>query len=281
MTTMTHPAPPASPVADNPPSMPRLRPPEEFCLPAGYRQQTLAHTHDSVRCEGEPEYWNSERIAASARYQYHVYRWAAELVRSQGLRSVLDVGCGPGTKLTRLIAPVCAEIEGVDQPSGVDAARRSRAAGRYTEVDLERPCSVVAWRTFDLIICADVLEHLIDPDPAIEMMERFATPRTLLVISTPDRARLRGRGCMESNKPEHVREWTAPEFARYLRSRGLSVLRSRMLPADDAPAGAGVGQDVLWRLRLARHSPRRCQTLLCRMPNANRHGPRSPCEKKD
>jgi hypothetical protein len=121
------------------------------------------------------------------------------------------------------------------------------------------------WRTFDLIICADVLEHLMDPGPSIEMMKRFSTAGTLLVISTPDRARLRGRNCMESPKPEHVREWTVREFTRYLRSRGLSVLDTRLFPADDAPANSGMKQELLWRLRLAAHSPRRCQTLLCRL----------------
>lgn len=268
MTTMTHPRAiePAAPAgtAPVPASGARPRPPEDFFLPRGYRQQSTAHTHDQSRAEGGPEYWNKDRIAASARYQHHVYRWAADLVRERGLRSVLDVGCGPGTKLTRLIAPVCADIEGIDQPSGVAAARRTGAAGRYSEVDLERPESVVPWRAFDLIICADVLEHLIDPGPAVDLMKRFSTARTLLVISTPDRARLRGRGCMESTKPEHVREWTVPEFTRYLRSRGLTVLKTRLFPADDAPANAGMRQEVLWRLRLGAHSPRRCQTLLCR-----------------
>jgi SAM-dependent methyltransferase len=214
--------------------------------------------------EGELEYWNADRIAASAKYQYHVYRWAAELAQQRGLKSVLDVGCGPGTKLSRLIAPVTSDIEGIDQPSGVAAARRTGAAGRYTEVDLERPDSVAAWRTFDVIICADVLEHLIDPGPAIELMKRFSRPETLMVISTPDRARLRGRDCMESPKPEHVREWTVPEFARYLRSRGLRVEQIKLFPADDAPENAGMKEEMLWRLRLARFSPRRCQTMLCR-----------------
>jgi 2-polyprenyl-3-methyl-5-hydroxy-6-metoxy-1,4-benzoquinol methylase len=250
-----------------PAPIPVLHPqaPELFCLPTGYRQQQLAHTHDQLHREGDLEYWNADRIAASAKYQFHVYRWAAELVRQRGLRSVLDVGCGPGTKLTRLIAPVTCDIEGIDQPSGVAAARRTGAAGRYTEVDLEQPDGVAAWRTFDVIICADVLEHLINPGPAIELMKRLSTPQTLLLISTPDRARLRGRDCMESPKPEHVREWTVPEFTRYLRSRGLDVVDTKLFPADDAPANAGMKEELLWRLHLGKFSPRRCQTLLCRV----------------
>jgi SAM-dependent methyltransferase len=244
------------------PAGPRL--PEEFCLPGGYRQQDVAHTHDEARPEGGPEYWNAERIAASARYQFHVYAWAAQVVRRRGLRSVLDVGCGPATKLKNLIAPWCDDIEGIDQPSGVAAARACGAPGRYTEVDLEQPDRVTPWRTFDLIICSDVVEHLIDPDPMMAYIRRFAHKQTRIMFSTPDRARLRGRACMASDKPEHVREWSFLEFGRFLRSRRYRIALTRLLPADNAPLSAGRWQEWRWRLRLADTSPHRCQTFLCR-----------------
>ena len=240
-------------------------PPERYGLPAAYRQQAVAHTHDALTSLQETEYWNKDRIAASGKYQHHVYAWGAELVRKRHLKSVLDVGCGPGTKLGKLIAPVCSDIEGIDQPSGVAAARKLGAPGKYSEVDLEQPQGVRPWRTFDLIICADVVEHLLDPDPAMMLLKGFCHEHTLLVLSTPDRARLHGRDCMASNKPEHVREWTHPEFTRFLISRGFDVISSRMYPADDSAPSVGRWRELAWRLHLAPTSPHRCQTVLCRI----------------
>lgn len=251
-----------------PSTRPALRPATDFCLPAAYIQQSEPYTHDDFiqhDAAGRPvEYWNAERISSSAKYQYHVYAWAAAIVRTCGLRSVLDVGCGPGTKLASLIAPVCADIEGVDQPSAVRAARAQGAPGRYSEVDLENPGATAAWRTFDLILCVDVVEHLLDPDPAMELLQRFAQPRSLLLFSTPDRERFRGRGCMRSDKREHVREWGHAEFKRFLSSRGLRPAASRLFPVDNAAiSGAMRRAEWKFRLHLADTSPLACQAVLC------------------
>lgn len=237
------------------------RDPRAFFLPAGYRQQPAPFSHDALR--DDETYWTSERLVMSARYQYHVYAWAASLITHRGLRSVLDVGCGPGVKLASLISPVCNDIEGIDQATGVAAARRAGAPGRYTVVDLET-CGMPAWRTFDLIICADVIEHLMDPDPALRLIRRFSHAGTLAVVSTPDRARLHGRECMASTKPDHVREWSAPEFVRLLRSRSMRPVSQRLFPADDAPLSEGRLAEMKWRIRLASRSPHRCHAVLCR-----------------
>ena len=256
----------ASPVAPN--IAPALRPPEDFCLPSAYRQQPHALTHDHATLPDagarRTEYWNAQRIEASGRYQHHVYHWGASLVRRRALKSVLDVGCGPATKLAILIAPVCADIAGIDQPSAIAAAKRLGMPGAFRAVDLEECEGVRAERTFDLIICADVLEHLFDPDPALAFIARHCHAKSLVLLSTPDRARLRGRACMASEKPEHVREWNAPEFIAYLRSRSWAIRQSRLLPSADEPIWRGLTKDLMWRIGMAPTSEHRCHTVLCR-----------------
>jgi SAM-dependent methyltransferase len=242
-----------------------MRPPEDFCLPRGYRQQAAALTRDeTARDGGGAEYWNAGRLASSARYQWHVYAWAARLVQMRGLRSVLDIGCGPGVKLARLIAPLCTDVRGIDQDSAVAAARRLGSPGEYRVVDLENCRSARPDRTFDLIICADVIEHLLNPDPAMAMIARFCGPDSLVLLSTPDRARLRGRACMASPKPEHVREWSTSEFLRFIDSRSFALIEHRLLPGADEPAWSGWGREWLWRMRLAATSERRCLSVMCR-----------------
>ena len=90
---------------------------ESLCLPPGYRQQAGNLTLDANRDNGS--YWAPWRIADSAKWQYHVYRWAAELVTRSGLSSVLDVGCGVCTKLSQHLVPVCSDVVAMDQRSAL------------------------------------------------------------------------------------------------------------------------------------------------------------------
>lgn len=238
-----------------------------YFLPPRYREQTRNLSLDLNRDNGS--YWAPWRLADSARFQFHVYRWAASIIRDQTLRtrrpmSVLDVGCGVGTKLGHHIAPVSPDIHAVDQISALEhVATRCPTATRH-EADLERS-DVRLGRTFDLILCADVIEHLVDPDPMLAMIRSHAAPTTLVLFSTPERRRLRGRDCNASNKPEHVREWSMDEFRRLLVSRGFTSLRSRLFPQDDADPAAYRAEEIQFRLGTAEKSRLACHAVLCRV----------------
>jgi len=248
-------APARAPIASN----------ERLFLPRTYRQQDVARTHDASRNDGP--YWAPWRLADNRKWQQHVYAWAAELIRSNGLRSVLDVGCGPCVKLISQIAPLCQDVTGIDQPSALAAARDMGAKFRLCEVDLESP-RFEPGRTYDLILCADVIEHLGDPDPALALIRRCAHADTLVVISTPERSRERGRDCMASPKPEHVREWTREEFALLLVDRGFSPLLHRLVPKDDADRAPHRQAERDFRLRKRATSPWCCQAWVCRVNGA-------------
>ena len=56
------------------------------------------------------------------------------------------------------------------------------------------------------------------------LLDRDAT----LVLSTPDRSRLEGQSALGPPKnPHHIREWTPPEMAELLTSRGFVIRSSR------------------------------------------------------
>lgn len=243
------------------------REPGRYFLPPGYVEQARNLTLDVNRDNGE--YWAPWRLEDSGRFQVHVYRWAARLIRERGLASVLDVGCGVGTKLGAHIAPVCADVHALDQASALEhVARRCPSAAR-TEVDLE-VSDVRLGRTFELILCADVIEHLVEPDRMVEMIKAHARrgqgqQGTLVLFSTPERRRLRGRACNASNKPEHVREWGMDEFRGYLGSRGFVGLRSRLFPQDDADPAGYREEEIAWRLGRGEKSRLACHAVLCRV----------------
>src|SRR5205823_3527718 len=87
----------------------------------------------------------------------------------------------------------------------------------------------------DLVICADVIEHVADP----EALMRFLVSATTdwIVISTPDRdlvysGRSKYRFGPPSN-PAHVREWTMSEFRAFV-GRFLLVERHEITNPEQA-----------------------------------------------
>lgn len=240
----------------------------QLCLPRGYRRRM------SVPAQQVEDFWTPERIRDSAVFQWHVYRWANRLIRREKLQSVLDVGCGAGRKIEEHILPVCRSVEGVDHP---EAIRRAAEAGLRIPLhpaDLEAP-DIASWRTFDLVLCVDVLEHLTHPDRTLDLIRSFAHPQSLVLLSTPDRDRLRGRACRQSDKPDHVQEWAAPEFRRFLRLQGFVPIRWKLVPQTRLSVWKGLLPDALYRLRLRERSPLCCHAVLCRLASSvTRKAPR-------
>lgn len=231
---------------------------EEFGIRPDYRAKQAAQSFDA---EESARYWNAERLALSSQWQYYVYRLARDLVRRRGAKSVLDVGSGPGTKCRDLIAPVCGDLVLVDQPSTRAVAAQTLPEARFVAADLAE-IDLDLGRRFDLVICSDVVEHLLDPDPCLGFVRRHLAPGAVALFSTPDREHLYGPDCLESPHPEHVREWSGSEFRGYLESRGFSVEHQDWFPARrthklDFAASRLLGR-VLGRRRWAA-----CQVAVC------------------
>jgi SAM-dependent methyltransferase len=198
---------------------------ETYCIRPDYRPRAPR----AQSAELAPDYWNAARIRMSRSYQRQVYLRARELLRAHGCRSVIDVGCGPATKLVEILRPVANEAAGIDVAPAIDYCRRTHAgAAEFHVVDLERP-ALDPGRQFDLVVCSDVIEHLADPDPLLRFLPELLAPGGLIVLSTPEREALQGTGALTSANPEHVREWNRAELAAYLDSRRFEILEHRIL----------------------------------------------------
>lgn len=175
------------------------------------------------------EYWNGARQQAASSFQWPVYAAAADFIRRAKARSFIDVGCGYPAKIGALIEPVSSDIHLIDQPSMAPLVARDFPGYRFTGTDLEGDPSGIDLSA-DCVVCADVIEHLMNPLPLLELLRRLLEPGGRLFLSTPERDHVRGRDCNESPNPEHVREWNQSEFRSLLEGSGLRVLEHRCVP---------------------------------------------------
>lgn len=179
----------------------------------------------------EAQYWDPDRADASLAYQADFYAWALSIIREQGLASIADFGCGTAAKLAWIHEQVPSlKCCGLDQPNAISLCQSQYSFGEWLQCDLDSPESLEK-RCFDLIVASDVIEHLENPDNLLATMRRFATPDTLLMLSTPERLMLRGEHTRRSGNRYHVREWSQLEFSQYLESRDIEIISHRMLPA--------------------------------------------------
>lgn len=177
-------------------------------------------------------------------YQYPVYENARDLVLEENLKSVVDVGCGLATKLMDLIYPVCNNVLGVDQKRAIEECKKKYKNGRFLSANFEDPPGLS--EKFDLVICADVIEHLINPDYLLGFIKSLCDENTFIIFSTPERDIFRGENSKMSPYPNHIREWNQSEFKKYLNSRGYRILNSELL--DFMKRDLNIATEIWWFL---------------------------------
>jgi predicted TPR repeat methyltransferase len=233
-----------------------------YHLPVGYVPNR------DVRAALAP-YWTPERIELSARYQLAVYEAARSFAIDRGVRTVIDVGCGTAVKLNRLF-DARFDIVGVDIAEAVRVARDLHRRGHYVAADLDDPALdltalVPPLPGPRLVICADVIEHLLRPEHLLAAIRTFAADRdTRVVISTPDRIKFAGPDANRPSVPEHVREWSSSELRRFLEDSGFVVISQALEMPFRLGADRMTARYVARQLR--RRLPLRSnQRVLCRV----------------
>jgi len=169
-----------------------------YCMIPGYRHRIQESYFDDTIHTDE---WQKE-----------VYQYAAARMRSEGMQFVHDIGCGSGYKLVHYLGQY--KTIGYDLEPTVSflkstyADRVWRVAGSAVPKD----------EPVELVICADVIEHVRDPDDLLIFLSALGA--RYVIISTPDRDLLYAKGRSERYgppaNPSHMREWNRREFRRYI-----------------------------------------------------------------
>jgi predicted TPR repeat methyltransferase len=170
------------------------------------------------------EYWTAERLRMSRLYQYDVYLLAKKIAQKNNFKKVLDLGCGPATKAQMFFDESTYSVSLIDQESCSHITRQQFPNAKFYSMDLELCDSKIQLQKQDIVICADVVEHLLDPSQCIQFAHSILQPQGLAIFSTPERDILRGFECTTSGHSCHVREWNSNEFRRLLHYFGFNVI---------------------------------------------------------
>jgi SAM-dependent methyltransferase len=145
------------------------------------------------------------------------------LAERTGARDVHEVGCGEG-ELARRLAARGLRVRGTDASPEVIAEARRRAQDAGLDVEF-RAAAVEeldpARDTAELVVCCEVLEHLLDPDAGIAMVARLANPWA--IVSVPREPLWRGLNIARfkylgdlGNTPGHLNHWSRRAFIGFL-----------------------------------------------------------------
>src|SRR4051812_40210561 len=97
---------------------------------------------------------------------------------------VLDVGCGTGSVSVQIIANGNATLVGVE-PDEVRASK-ARERGVVVRSGILTPELIDDLGKFDIVLFADVLEHLPDPHSMLELAKTALAPGGRIVASVPN-----------------------------------------------------------------------------------------------
>lgn len=113
-------------------------------------------------------------------------RVLAEVARLRP-RRILDIGCGRGHLLALIrAAGIGEQLAGIDIAESSASQARERGFDAVTgdiQLGLAFPTD-----SFDLVIFGEVIEHVVDPDAALQAIAQVLAPGGHLIVTTPNLA---------------------------------------------------------------------------------------------
>jgi SAM-dependent methyltransferase len=142
---------------------------------------------------------------------------------------MLDVGCGSGTSLLEARA-LGATAYGIEADPNVKALATALGLNIHFGSLQDFPFPE---HSFDLIVMNQVIEHLPEPDLALEMLRERLTPNGRMVLVFPNTSslwrRLSGNRWINWHIPYHLHHFDRKSFERMARHCGFEVVRARTI----------------------------------------------------
>lgn len=183
-----------------------------YCIKKGYRPNFAPNYYLDTPAEG-------------VIYQPDVYRFALHLCQTSGARLLIDIGSGNGDKLQPFLE-LGMQVLCLDLGENCQLLQRRYPSIEVVPTDFELGLPEIPDEILReaVVICSDVVEHLIEPHLLFKSLAHMAAVARFVCISTPDRDRARGPGDMgpPANRA-HVREWNLSEFHAVASKYGFST----------------------------------------------------------
>jgi 2-polyprenyl-3-methyl-5-hydroxy-6-metoxy-1,4-benzoquinol methylase len=171
-------------------------------------------------------------------------------------RKILDLGCSGGRLAERLrkLGHTVTGVDSVEVPGVLDRV------DRFVHGDLDAGIPAEVGTGYDVVIAADVIEHVARPGELLRQMAEAVSPDGEIIVSTPNFAhwypRIRvasgtfgydRRGILDET---HLRFFTRRSLLKLMRTSGLDVLDLQYtgLPFDVLAEGTGTGSRVARKL---------------------------------
>jgi len=215
--------------------------PADYWNERAQRYATRGHGLAAVCSYGMPAFYNRYIDVCQRRA---LAPWLRMPARPGG--ATLDVGCGIGRWSVEL-ARRGHDVTAVDlSPRMLERAEtRAREAGVACRFEVGDAATLALGRTFDLILCVTVLQHIMEPAVAAAAIERLAahvspTGELVLLEAAPSLATAR---CDTASFRARTADW----YAEALRRAGLELTARRGV--DPMPLKT-------WLVPVYRHMPR-------------------------
>lgn len=149
----------------------------------------------------------------------HSRRLMLRMTHDLAPRSILDIGGGEGSLLQTLgAAHPSAKMTGTDlAATAVELARKQMPQAEFAVLDVTKEKLP---QSFDLVVCADVVEHIEDDQSALDNMAAMTTAGGHVVVAT-----LQGRMRRFEKDVGHVRNYAHGELEEKMRRAGLAIDR--------------------------------------------------------
>ena len=219
----------------------------------------LAHLEETALREEEPE--EAPKIKPEEQLEkplrLHALRLdtVAEVLRQNNVASVLDLGCGEGKLMSRLIKERgLARIVGVDASvRTLETAHRKLRLHQAGDAMAERVSLQMGsltygdrrWQGFDAATLVEVIEHIEPHRLSALVLSLFADARPGMVVMTTPNSEYNvlfdGLKDGKLRHPDHRFEWTRAEFETWANmvaeEHGYSVSFTPLGPVDDTHGG--------------------------------------------
>lgn len=149
---------------------------------------------------------------------------------------VLDVGCSSGTLGQVLIKQKGCTVDGIETVHE-DAIKASRKLRKVYELNVETGDLSVVKGKYDVIIFADVIEHLVDPVKTLKKIQKYLKKGGVIIFSIPNMAHVSIRLSLLEGKFDytetglldktHLHFYTYRQIMRTFSEAGLKIIHQK------------------------------------------------------